>query len=259
MPRIDLPIAETEGAASSRAGRATSSAIDWRQLSHELRTPLNAILGNVELLLDGSAGPLSAQARTCIGEVQVAGRQLLRQVRMLLAWSELSASAPKLERQPLDLIALIREVSTTDCTNPPRVEPDDACLLMSGDPFWLRMLLAEIVALPGAPGATATVRLERHARGSSSLGFFWSGFCADRTGALRLALIEDIARLQGANATRHPDGLILYWPLEQLDPAAAAKPARQPIGRSPRRRTVLGDPEPMIRGTVVNDSRKGIG
>jgi hypothetical protein len=192
MPTIDPPSAEAKGASSSRAASETSSPIDWRQLSHELRTPLNAILGNVELLLDGSAGPLSAQARTCIGEVQVAGRQLLRQVRMLLAWSELSASAPILERHPLDVIALIRELSATDCPNPPRVEPDDACLLMSGDPFWLRMLLAEIVALPGAPGATATVRLERHARGSS-LGFFWSGFCADRTSALRLALIEDCA------------------------------------------------------------------
>lgn len=239
MPRIEPPIVETKGAASSRPERAASSPIDWRQLSHELRTPLNAILGNVELLLDGSAGPLSAQARTCIGEVQVASRQLLHQVRMLLAWSELSASAPILERHPLDVIVLIREISTTDCPNPLRIQPDDACFLVSGNPFWLRMLLAEIVALPGAPDATATVRLERHAAGTT-LGFFWSGFCADRTGALRLALIEDIARLQGANVTPHSDGLILYWPVEQLIPAAAAKPARQRIGRSPRRRTVLG-------------------
>jgi hypothetical protein len=257
MPRTDLPIAETNGA-SSRAERESSIPIDWRQFSHELRTPLNAILGNVELLLDGSAGPLSAQARTCIGEVQVAGRQLLRQVRMLLAWSELSAGAPILERHPLDVIALIREVATTDCPNPPRVEPDDACFLLRGDPFWLRMLLAEIVALPGAPDATATVRLESHA-GARSLGFFWSGFCPDRTAALRLALIADIARLQGANVIPHSDGLILYWPADQLDPTADASPARQPIGRSPRRRTVFGDSGPMIRGTVVNHSRKGIG
>lgn len=226
MPRTDLPIAETNGAASSRAERETSAPIDWRQFSHELRTPLNAILGNVELLLDGSAGPLSAEARTCIGQVQVAGRQLLRQVRMLLAWSELSAGAPLLERHPLDVIALIREVSTTQCPNPPRVEPDDACFLLSGDPFWLRMLLAEIVALPGAPDAMAKVRLESHA-GGSSLGFFWSGFSADRTGGLWLALIEDIARLQGANVTPHSDGLILYWPVDRLDPTAAPIPARQ--------------------------------
>src|SRR5918994_5242073 len=82
MPRIELPVADAAGSAFARANaeRATRAPIDWRQLSHELRTPLNAILGNTELLLDGSSGPLSAQARACLGEVQTAGRQLLRQV-----------------------------------------------------------------------------------------------------------------------------------------------------------------------------------
>jgi His Kinase A (phospho-acceptor) domain len=91
MPMPDRPIADAAGSALSRtdAGepcRAPMSCrpVDWRQLSHELRTPLNAILGNIELLLDGSAGPLSAQARACLGEIQLAGRDLLRQVQILL-------------------------------------------------------------------------------------------------------------------------------------------------------------------------------
>lgn len=228
MPRIDLPIADTEGAASSHANadHATCQPIDWRQLSHELRTPLNAILGNVELLLDGSAGPLSAQARTCLGEVQVAGRLLLRQVRMLLAWSELSTSAEKLARSPVDLIALIRE-ALTQHPDGAQVEPHDACLLICGDPFWLQMLVAEIIALDGAPRAMPTVRLERHA-GSRALGFAWSGFCAARIGPLQMALIETIARLQGAAVARNSDGLTLHWPLEQLDRREATRPAREP-------------------------------
>ena len=157
MPRTDLPIAATKGAASSRAARDCESPhpIDWRQLSHELRTPLNAILGNVELLLDGSAGPLSGQARTCIGEVQVAGRQLLRQVGLLLAWSELSAGGPRPAPQPVDLIALVREASTIECANPAQIEPQDASLLIAGDPFWLQMLVTEIVTLRGASGRAA--------------------------------------------------------------------------------------------------------
>jgi His Kinase A (phospho-acceptor) domain len=53
------------------------------RLSHELRTPLNAILGYAELLLDGSAGPLTAQARECAANIQAAGRHLLRRVE---AW-----------------------------------------------------------------------------------------------------------------------------------------------------------------------------
>jgi His Kinase A (phospho-acceptor) domain len=213
MPRTDLPIATTKGAASSHAepDRETSHPIDWRQLSHELRTPLNAILGNVELLLDGSAGPLSAQARTSIGEVQVAGRQLLRQVGLLLAWSELSAGRPKLARQPLDLIALVREASMIECSHPARIEPHDASLLIAGDPFWLQMLLTQIVALQGAPGTPLLVRLERHA-GGSALGFVWSGFRADRTGDLRLALIQGLARMQGAALAQNADCLTLHWP-----------------------------------------------
>ena len=229
MSRIDLPIAATKGAASARTDpdRETSHTIDWRQLSHELRTPLNAILGNVELLLDGSAGPLSAPVRTCIGEVQVAGRQLLRQVGLLLAWSELSAGGPKLARHPVDLIALIREASPIERSNAAQIEPHDACFPICGDPFWLQMLVAEIIALHGDPGEPPTVRLERHA-GGRVLRFFWSGFRADRTGALRIALIEGIARMQGAAVAPSSGGLILHWPVDQCDLAKAVAPQEEP-------------------------------
>jgi hypothetical protein len=228
MPGTDLPIAATKRAASSHPAtdRESSHAIDWRQLSHELRTPLNAILGNVELLLDGSAGPLSQQARTCIGEVQIAGRQLLRQVGLLLAWSELSAVGPRPSPQPVDLIALVREASTTECANPAQVEPQDASLLVAGDPFWLQMLVTEIVALQGASGAPPAVRLERHA-GGGALGFVWSGLRSDRVSGLRLALIQGIARMQGAAVAQNADGLILHWPVDRREPAEAA-PAATP-------------------------------
>jgi His Kinase A (phospho-acceptor) domain len=234
MARIDRPSAGTKRAAAARAEADPKTAdpkaahpIDWRQLSHELRTPLNAILGNVELLLDGSAGPLSAQARTCVAEVQVAGRQLLHQVRLLLAWSELSASGSKPVADTVDLIALIREALTVESSRPAQIDPQDACFQISGDPFWLRMLVTEIVALYGAPGAAPMVRLESCA-GRRALGFVWSDFCADRAGALRMALIEGIARLQGVVLASKSDGLTLHWPAEQLDRPGAARRAQQP-------------------------------
>jgi hypothetical protein len=225
MPRIDLRIAGTKGAAArAEADPKAAQAIDWRQLSHELRTPLNAILGNIELLLDGSVGPLSDQARACIGEAQVAGRQLLHQIRLLLAWSELSSSGTEPGGEPVDLIALVREALTIERSGPTQIEPRDACLRISGDPFWLRMLVTEIVALCGAPDAAPTVRLESYA-GHQALAFFWAGFCAERAGALRMALIEGIARLQGAVVAAKTDGLTLYWPGEQPDLPEAAGPA----------------------------------
>jgi signal transduction histidine kinase len=151
MPKIELPAGDSAASVSLQAdaGRATCATIDWRQLSHELRTPLNAILGNTELLLDGSSGPLSAQARACLGEVQTAGRQLLRQVQLLLAWSELCLGRPTPDECPFDLITLVRD-ALAEHSGSAQVEPRDARLVISGDRSSLPMLVAEILALNGA-------------------------------------------------------------------------------------------------------------
>ena len=213
MPRTDLPVADIAGSARARtdADGAGCTAIDWRLLGHELRTPLNAILGNTELLLDGSTGPLSAQARACLGEVQTAGRQLLRQVQLLLAWSELCASRPQLAAQRVDLIALIRDLIGAARADQVQIEPRDARLLISGDRLWLHRLVAEILALPGASAAPPAVALESCAR-RRALRFAWSGFCAAPTGALQIALIQALARLQGAAVVPNANGLSLQWP-----------------------------------------------
>ena len=218
MPSTDLPLADSAGPACSRgdAERASSTAIDWRQLSHELRTPLNAILGNAELLLDGSTGPLSAQVRACLGEIQIAGRGLLRQVQLLLAWSELCASRPKLAERRVDFIALIREALTGARQDAVQIEPHDAALPISGDGFWSEMLAAEIVGLQGPSHAAPTIVLQSGAK-DHALRFTWPDFGAAQTGGLQRTLIEAIARLHGAVVVPHADGLSLHWPLRQLD------------------------------------------
>lgn len=215
MARIHRPTGDPGGSASSHADadRPAPQPIDWQRLSHELRTPLNAILGNVELLLDGSAGPLSAEARTCLGEIQAAGHHLLRQVQVLLAWSERSGRGPELASRPVDLIALVREALTIGHASPARIEPADACLQICADPFWLQALLAEIAALGVACRAAPVVRLERRA-GRGTLDFAWPGLGAAGPAPLHMTLIEAIARLQGAAVARRPDGLALHWPLE---------------------------------------------
>ena len=217
MP-VELPVADTAGSASSRTStdRASCAPIDWRQLSHELRTPLNAILGNTELLLDGSSGPLSAQARASLGEVQAAGRQLLRHVQLLLPWSALCVSRATPTGGRVDLIALVRETFPTGRPDAVQVEPHDARLLILGDRVRLQMLVAEIIGLNDACGGAPTLRLESRA-GRSVLRFAWPGFCATRTGALQIALIETIAGLQGGQVAVDSNGLYLLWPLEQPD------------------------------------------
>ena len=225
MPPADRPVADIAGSACARAhaAGADGAAIDWRELSHELRTPLNAILGNAELLLDGSTGPLSAQARACLGEIQVAGRRLLRQVQLLLAWSELGASRPRPAACPVDVIALAREALADARPDVVHIEPHDAALPVSGDRFWLHMLVAEIIALPGASGAPPAIVLMSSAK-SHTLRFTWPDFGTAQTSALQRALIEAIARLQGAEVVPNANGLSLHWPLQQLDRPQAAAP-----------------------------------
>ena len=225
MPPADLPATDIAGPALARvhAAGADGAAIDWRQLSHELRTPLNAILGNTELLLDGTSGPLSTQARACLGEIQVAGRTLLRHVRLLLAWSELCAGRPRLVECRVDLIALIREALADMRPGRVRIEPHDATLPIWGDRFWLHMLVAEIIAWPSPSGAAPTLALARSAD-AQTLRFTWPDFGAAQTDALQRALIEGIARLQGAAVVSYPDGLSLCWPLQRLDWSEAIAP-----------------------------------
>jgi hypothetical protein len=183
--------------------------IDSRQFGHELRTPLHAILGNVELLLDGTAGPLSTEARRCVGEIQTASRQLSRQVKTLLLWSELRAGEAASDGDTLDLVALLRDLRAAALT----IEPPDARLVVQGDRFWLQTLLGEILDLGGAGNAPA-IRLERRADGRS-LDFFWRHSVGE-AGPLQVALIEAIAQIQGAVAALTSNGLSLYWPAARL-------------------------------------------
>lgn len=60
----------------------------WLNLSHELRTPANAILGHLELLLGGSAGPLSSELRGSLGEIQQAALQLSTQINEAIRLAE---------------------------------------------------------------------------------------------------------------------------------------------------------------------------
>jgi hypothetical protein len=198
------------------------AAIDSRQFGHELRTPLNAILGNVELLLDGTVGPLSTEARRCVGEIQAASRQLSRQVQTVLLWSELRASDASSDRATLDLIALLRDLRAAARAAALAIEPPDARLVVHGDRFWLQTLVGEILQL-GGPGSAPAIRLESRADGRS-LDFSWR-HCAGEAGPLQVALIEAIAQVQGAVAALTSNGLSLYWPaarLPELDRASNA-------------------------------------
>ncbi|NJO35734.1 MAG: hypothetical protein HC869_24305 [Rhodospirillales bacterium] len=66
----------------------------YLNLSHELRTPANAILGHVELLLSGSAGPLSCEARASLGDIQRAAVALSAQIGQMISLAETLPAPP---------------------------------------------------------------------------------------------------------------------------------------------------------------------
>lgn len=216
---------------------------DWLQLSHELRTPLNAILGNIELLLDGSAGPLAAPARSCIGDIQMASRQLLRQLQPLLLLVEARTSGAPATSLPLDLLALTRQAAAdparesdpcglaghhgaTSRSRP--CLPEGVRLMVPGDPVWLGALAAALVDLhAGARGAEGplAIQLEQpgHGAGGVVVRVSWAGLDPAATSPLPLTLIDAVLALHGGRINAlSADGLRLDLPIAAVAPSRSA-------------------------------------
>ncbi len=219
---------------------ATGWSSDWPQLSHELRTPLNAILGNIELLLDGSAGPLAAPARACIGDIQVASRQLLRQLQPLLLLVQARTIGALATSLPLDLLGLIRQAAAGSAhaadpcgldgrdAAPSRGEPclpEGVCLMVPGDPVWLGALAAALVdlhaAARGAKGPLA-IELEQPGHGAGVVvRAYWAGLDPAATSPLPLTLIDAVLALHGGRINAlSADGLRLDLPIAAVAPSS---------------------------------------
>jgi PAS domain S-box-containing protein len=80
-------------------------------VSHELRTPLTSIMGYTELLLEGQGGALSRRQREWLGIIAGNLDRLGKLIDDLLDIPRIEAGKIELQRTPLDLISLIREVA----------------------------------------------------------------------------------------------------------------------------------------------------
>ena len=215
------------GTAAPRGGTPAAS---WPRLGHDLRTPLNAILGNAELLLDGSAGPLSSQARACVADIQAAGRRMMGQVQVLL---ELCRLRPKPTSGPAvaqDLIELLRGAHIAAAGDDAllQVSPAGARLVVRGDAAWLEAIAAAALELhhgarpEGSPLLVTVERPAQHATDRAVL-LSWVDFRPDQVAALPIALIEAILDLHEGRLALTGEGLRLYWPawrLVELEPGA---------------------------------------
>jgi His Kinase A (phospho-acceptor) domain len=193
-------------------------------LSHELRTPLNAILGNTELLLDGSAGPLSGQARACLGDIQTAGQRMLRQVRVLLDLCDARAQPTITDDTTIDLLELLRAAHAAASGPEPAPALEIAAharYVVRGDAVWLGALAVALVEVHRGDGQTRDpLRITIGGRAppapESRLRLWWRNFDPDQVAALPIALIDAILDLHGGGVALTGDGLQLDWPAARV-------------------------------------------
>jgi signal transduction histidine kinase len=225
-----LPVAAA-GAGRPAAHTDALAGETWPRLYDEVRTPLNAILGNVELLIDGSAGPLSSQARSCLGEIRTAGQRLMHDLQALLDLCHVKTARSPASELTLDLLELLERALMAAGGRTAQVRPANACLIVRADSAWLGTLVTAIVELP-LPGIADTDRLTV-AVGSgdprsrdATVDIMWPGLSPDRIDPLRMALIDAIVGLHGGSSAAIADGVRLHWPAcRVVDPGRATPSA----------------------------------
>ena len=205
----------------------------WPRLCHDLRTPLNAILGNAELLLDGSAGPLSCEARACLGDIQAAGLRMTRQVQLLLELCRARSQPALAVETEVDLLALLAAaVLLAESSSPLRIAPAGARLVLRGDASWLQLLASALAELRVGDslgrGALQVAVAHDAQRRCGLLRLWWVDFRPDQVPALPLALTDAILDLHNGELVLTPGGVLLCWPAGRM--VLLGTPAGGPAG-----------------------------
>ena len=93
------------------ASRAKS--IFLANMSHELRTPLNAVIGYSELLQEEAEDLGYQNFVPDLEKIRMAGKHLLGLISGILDFSKIEADKMELHLETFDIVALIRDVTTT--------------------------------------------------------------------------------------------------------------------------------------------------
>jgi signal transduction histidine kinase len=79
-------------------------------VSHELRSPLTSIRGAIDILHEGTPGPLTERQERLTNIIALSSERLLGLANQILEMSRLQAGLVELDRKPLDLAELVDRV-----------------------------------------------------------------------------------------------------------------------------------------------------
>lgn len=168
MARQITRVQESESAAIL-ASQAKSEFL--ANMSHELRTPLNAIIGFSEMINSGYFGPLNANQKERIYDINLCGNHLLQLITDILEFSKGDAGKLELMEEKVNLCELVNEsvrimkgkIKTKDIDLVVRME--HSIPLLWGDGRKIRQILINLLSnafkfTPERGVITVSARLE---------------------------------------------------------------------------------------------------
>jgi PAS domain S-box-containing protein len=162
----------------------------YASMSHELRTPINAIIGYNELLAEQVYGPVPDEQQAALERIGRAARHLLDLVNDVLDLSKIEAGKLKIQREPVRLGPLIRDLAATmeplarSHDMDLRFDIESACdRPFDTDPRRLRQILLNLIsnAIRYGAGKPVVVRCKRERGVRISVEDQGPGIAADRT------------------------------------------------------------------------------
>ena len=82
-------------------------------VSHELRTPLSAVMGYVTMMQDGALGEIQSEQEAALRVIEKQTQDLLSMINSILDATKMGAGSIYLEREEIDLAALLDELQQT--------------------------------------------------------------------------------------------------------------------------------------------------